>query len=314
MERFMRNMGLGQLPRDLQGGGTQSDTPMVDTAEQVYISSLSLLKMLKHGRAGVPMEVMGLMLGEFIDDYTVRVIDVFAMPQSGTGVSVEAVDPVFQAKMLDMLKQTGRPEMVVGWYHSHPGFGCWLSGVDINTQQSFEALTERTVAVVVDPVQSVKGKVVIDAFRLINPNLFVLGQEARQTTSNLGHLTKPSIQALIHGLNRHYYSISINYRKNELEQKMLLNLHKKSWMDGLTIQDFNQHSEQNTNVVKQMLDLSKNYIKSLEEEENMTPEQLAIRNVGKQDPKRHLEENVDDLMTTNIVQCLAAMMSLVVFK
>jgi 26S proteasome regulatory subunit N11 len=73
------------------------------------------------------------------------------------GVSVEAVDPVFQAKMLDMLRQTGRPEMVVGWYHSHPGFGCWLSGVDINTQQSFEALSERAVAVVVDPIQSVKG-------------------------------------------------------------------------------------------------------------------------------------------------------------
>lgn len=51
---------------------------------------------------------MGLMLGEFVDDYTVRVVDVFAMPQSGTGVSVEAVDPVFQTNMLDMLKQTGR--------------------------------------------------------------------------------------------------------------------------------------------------------------------------------------------------------------
>jgi len=44
--------------------------------------------MLKHGRAGVPMEVMGLMLGEFVDDYTVRVIDVFAMPQSGTVCSL----------------------------------------------------------------------------------------------------------------------------------------------------------------------------------------------------------------------------------
>ena len=33
------------------------------------------------GRAGVPMEVMGLMLGDFVDEYTVRVIDVFAMPQ-----------------------------------------------------------------------------------------------------------------------------------------------------------------------------------------------------------------------------------------
>lgn len=81
---------------------------MIDNSETVYISSLALLKMLRHGRAGVPMEVMGLMLGEFVDDFTVRVVDVFAMPQSGTGVSVEAVDPVFQMKMMDMLRQTGR--------------------------------------------------------------------------------------------------------------------------------------------------------------------------------------------------------------
>lgn len=55
------------------------------------------------------------------------------------------MDPVFQTNMLEMLKQTGRPEMVVGWYHSHPGFGCWLSGVDMNTQQSFEQLNPRAV-------------------------------------------------------------------------------------------------------------------------------------------------------------------------
>lgn len=33
--------------------------------------------MLKHGRAGVPLEVMGLMLGEFVDEFTVRVIGQF---------------------------------------------------------------------------------------------------------------------------------------------------------------------------------------------------------------------------------------------
>ena len=49
--------------------------------------------------------------------------------------------------------------MVVGWYHSHPGFGCWFSGTDVNTQQSFEQLNPRAVGVVVDPIQSVKGKV-----------------------------------------------------------------------------------------------------------------------------------------------------------
>ncbi|PIC43680.1 hypothetical protein B9Z55_004327 [Caenorhabditis nigoni] len=398
MERFLRLGGLGDNLS--QFGAAPQDSNQVDTSETVYISSLALLKMLKHGRAGVPMEVMGLMLGEFVDDYIVNVIDVFAMPQSGAGVSVEAVDPVFQAKMLDMLKQTGRPEMVVGWYHSHPGFGCWLSGVDINTQQSFEALSERAVAVVVDPIQSVKGKVVIDAFRTINPQSMALNQEPRQTTSNLGHLQKPSIQrsaagsgrcrpspdrirgggqwscgigrereddqqvlenaeegareviprgnqegpvhgivthpdgeetsipasvladqfgmaglvtylrtvdpkvmeelglrfseenhdrrraiwvickslsfrnhnfqALIHGLNRHYYSIPIAYRTHDLEQKMLLNLNKLSWMDAVSVENYTKCGEKNKDHLKAMLKLAKNYKKALEDEKNMT--------------------------------------------
>ena len=311
MDRIQR---LFQAQAQAQGGGgPAADAPVVDTAELVYISSMALLKMLKHGRTGVPMEVMGLMLGEFVDDYTVKCVDVFAMPQSGTGVSVEAVDPVFQTKMLDMLKQTGRPEMVVGWYHSHPGFGCWLSGVDINTQQSFEALNPRAVAVVVDPVQSVKGKVVIDCFRLINPQLLMLGHEPRQTTSNVGHLKKPSIQALIHGLNRHYYSMVIDYRKNELEEQMLTNLYKKTWAEGLRTKRFEDHAKANDKVVKNMLQLTKDYNERVKEEEGKTPEEVLVANVGKIDPKRHLENDLNDLMASNIVQCLGTMLSTVVF-
>lgn len=307
IQRLFTGMGGGG------GAGPAGDTPQVDTAEMVYISSLALLKMLKHGRAGVPMEVMGLMLGEFVDDYTVRVVDVFAMPQSGTGVSVEAVDPVFQTKMLDMLKQVGRPEMVVGWYHSHPGFGCWLSGVDINTQQSFEALNQRAVAVVVDPVQSVKGKVVIDAFRLISPQTMMLGQEPRQTTSNLGHLNKPSIQALIHGLNRHYYSIAINYRKNELEERMLLNLNKKAWTNGLSLQNFQSHTESNEKVVKELKQLADRYDKAVIEEQELAAEKRLVANVGKMDAKKHLGSNITQLMGNNIIQCMGTMLNTIVF-
>lgn len=73
--------------------------------------------------------------------------------------------------------------------------------------------------------------------------------------------TMHCFQALIHGLNRHYYSISINYRKNELEQKMLLNLHKKSWMDGLMLADYSEHSKLNETTVRDMLDLARNYNK-----------------------------------------------------
>lgn len=297
--------------RLLQQGGLSmsnppgTDSPIVDNSETIYISSLALLKMLKHGRAGVPMEVMGLMLGEFVDDFTVHVVDVFAMPQSGTGVSVEAVDDVFQTRMMEMLKQTGRDEMVVGWYHSHPGFGCWLSSVDINTQQSFEQLNQRAVAVVIDPIQSVKGKVVIDAFRLINTTSVMMGQEPRQTTSNIGHLNKPSIQSLIHGLNRHYYSIACNYKKTPLEEQMLLNLHKKDWSSGLKIGDYCQHDQGNLESVKQMVKLAEHYTQRVKEEKELSDDQLKTRYVGKQDPKKHLEENVNNRMEENIVSLLA---------
>jgi len=269
LRKILQMSGMGQPP-------SGQDVEVVDTAETIQISSLALLKMLKHGRAGVPMEVMGLMLGTFIDDYTVRVIDVFAMPQSGTGVSVEAVDPVFQSNMLELLKQTGRPETVVGWYHSHPGFGCWLSSVDVNTQQSFEQLNKRAVAVVVDPIQSVKGKVVIDAFRTINPQLTqILKQEPRITTSNVGHLNRPSVQALMHGLDRSYYSIAINYRKNELEETMLLNLHKSKWTEGLHILDFNEHTNQNKKSIESLVSFTKDYKKSIDDEEKMSKEKIS---------------------------------------
>lgn len=285
-------------------GAGMGDMPVADNSETIHISSLALLKMLKHGRAGVPMEVMGLMLGDFVDDYTVRVVDVFAMPQSGTGVSVEAIDEAYQAAMMEMLKQTGRSESVVGWYHSHPGFGCWLSNVDIGTQQAFERLNNRAVAVVVDPIQSVRGKVVIDAFRLIDAGSAAAGIEPRQSTSNIGQLHKPSIQALIHGLNRHYYSIAIDYRKNELEEKMLLNLHKKQWSHGMTLNSFNSHCSSNQTSVNKMLKLAEDYTKSVQDEQKLTADELKTRHVGKQDPKRHLESTVEEVMANNIVQTL----------
>ena len=37
------------------------------------------------------------------------------------------------SRMLHQI-QVGRMENAIGWYHSHPGYGCWLSGIDVSTQ------------------------------------------------------------------------------------------------------------------------------------------------------------------------------------
>lgn len=44
-------------------------------------------------------------------------------------------------------------------------------------------------------------------------------------------------------------------------RQMLLNLHKKSWMEGLTLQDYSEHCKLNETIVKEMLELAKNYNK-----------------------------------------------------
>lgn len=46
-------------------------------------------------------------------------------------------------------KEVNRPENVIGWYHSHPGYGCWLSGIDVDTQMQNQQYQDPFVAIVV---------------------------------------------------------------------------------------------------------------------------------------------------------------------
>jgi COP9 signalosome complex subunit 5 len=37
--------------------------------------------------------------------------------------------------MINYSENMKRLENVLGWYHSHPGYGGWLSGIDVGTQR-----------------------------------------------------------------------------------------------------------------------------------------------------------------------------------
>ncbi len=68
---------------------------------------------------------------------------------------------------IDKIKEEYYPkEKIVGWYHTHPGFGIFLSGYDLFIQKNFFHLPFQ-VAYVVDPVKkmdrffgNVEGKIV----------------------------------------------------------------------------------------------------------------------------------------------------------
>jgi 26S proteasome regulatory subunit N11 len=66
-------------------------------------------------------------------------------------------------------------------------------------------------------------------------------------------------------------------------------------------------------MLSDMARLSKDYHERVKEEEGRTQEEVEVLNVGKVDPRRHLESDVNDLMSSSIIQCLGTMIDTVVF-
>lgn len=105
----------------------------------------------------------------------------------------------------------------------------------------------------------------------------------------------------------------IDYRKNKLEEQMLTNLYKKTWIVGLKTLNFGKHASRNHKIIARMVHHSQAYNFRVREEEGKTAEESLIANVGKLDPKRHLESGLSDLMAGNILQVLAIMLATLVF-
>ncbi|KAF5196159.1 Cop9 signalosome complex subunit [Thalictrum thalictroides] len=212
----------------------QKDKPWTNDPhyfKRVRISALALLKMVVHARSGGTIEVMGLMQGK-TDGDAIIVMDAFALPVEGTETRVNAQADAYEY-MVDYSqtnKQAGRLENVVGWYHSHPGYGCWLSGIDVSTQMLNQQFQEPFLAVVIDPTRTVSaGKVEIGAFRTY-PDGYKPPDDpvSEYQTIPLNKIEDFGVHC------RQYYSLDITYFKSALDCRLLDLLWNKYWVNTLS--------------------------------------------------------------------------------
>ncbi|KAL2633314.1 hypothetical protein R1flu_004793 [Riccia fluitans] len=199
--------------------------------KNVKISALALLKMVVHARSGGTIEVMGLMQGK-TDGDTIIIMDAFALPVEGTETRVNAQADAYEymVQYAQTNKQVGRLENVVGWYHSHPGYGCWLSGIDVSTQMLNQQYQEPFLAVVIDPTRTVSaGKVEIGAFRTY-PQGYKPPDEPPSE-----YQTIPLNKIEDFGVHyKQYYSLDITYFKSSLDSHLLDLLWNKYWVNTLS--------------------------------------------------------------------------------
>lgn len=297
-----------------------ADEPTPDDSETVLVSALSIIKMLPHCKSGIPLEVMGLMLGNFVDSYTVRVVDSFACPQKGSVVNVEAVDPAYQKDMMELLEQVGRPEYQVGWYHSHPGYYCYLSYEDQMTQKSFEAQTQdsKAIAVVIDPKHSVRGKVDWDAFRNIPDQFALTGSEYRGTSSNIGLLHQPTRQQLVHNLGKTYYHIPIRTTQTEGEQRMLHKIARKAaWRTAVELPNFVERRKSTIESVRNVAQLTQQYAQwicdGIDEQDVFVDESAKKNAKVTVNPAIGLKTEAAALVVHNIDEMLSMMLVATIF-
>ncbi|PRW58194.1 COP9 signalosome complex subunit 5b-like [Chlorella sorokiniana] len=199
--------------------------------KRVRISALALLKMAMHAKSGGNIEVMGVMQGK-IQGNEFIVVDTFALPVEGTETRVNAGAEAYEymVDFLETTKASGRFENLVGWYHSHPGYGCWLSGIDVGTQMTNQKYQEPFLAIVVDPHRTVAaGKVEIGAFRTF-PEGYKPPEEGPSE-----YQTIPLDKIEDFGVHcKQYYSLDISFFKSSLDSHLLDLLWNKYWVSALS--------------------------------------------------------------------------------
>ena len=194
---------------------------------------------------------MGLMQGKIAGD-TFIVTDAFRLPVEGTETRVNAQDEAneYMVGYLEACRNQGKLENAVGWYHSHPGYGCWLSGIDVNTQATQQMFSDPFLAVVIDPDRTISaGKVEIGAFR-------TYPEDYKPATSGAddGYQTIPSGKIEDFGAHANrYYSLEVSHYKSSLDAHMLELLWNKYWVQTLSQSPLFTNREYSS---KQMLDLS----------------------------------------------------------
>ncbi|EJS44440.1 rri1p [Saccharomyces arboricola H-6] len=149
---------------------------------RVLISKLSCEKISNYAIRGGNIEIMGVLMGFTLQD-NIIIMDCFNLPVVGTETRVNAqlesyeymvqyIDEMYNDNDdndEDVRDRKGVQLNVVGWFHSHPGYDCWLSNIDIQTQDLNQRFQDPYVAIVVDPLRSLEdGTLRIGAFRTVN--------------------------------------------------------------------------------------------------------------------------------------------------
>lgn len=117
---------------------------------QIFPGVLSLI-LTRSARAG-RTEIGGFLIGR-VQNEDVFVTGATFPRQVGTPTHV-VINNIEMANLAEELAERGTGEVIIGWWHTHPGLSAsFMSGTDTATQRRYQAFYPEAIAIVVDPVK-----------------------------------------------------------------------------------------------------------------------------------------------------------------
>ena len=201
--------------------------------KKVYISTLAAMKIVDHSIRGGKFEICGYLMG-FAYEGIFFVLDAVEMPIIGTDSRVEIAGQmgdkanVYSMNYLELMEKVGRGHKYVGWYHSHPGFGCWLSGIDCNTQKYMQNMNKTWFALVVDPYRTKSNKKIdFGCFRMYN------NENTNRRIQEFDSI--PLNRADEFGIHQSkYYRMPHYFFQSGYESNIVKLMYKNYWVDTLS--------------------------------------------------------------------------------
>ena len=96
-----------------------------------------------------PYERIGLLIGSFLEDGLW--VNEIVMGGDGDSETSCVLSASKLAKVADDIVKGRLDGRIVGWYHSHPGYGIFMSETDLTTHGKLLQFSPFVVALVVDP-------------------------------------------------------------------------------------------------------------------------------------------------------------------
>ncbi|MHA1801241.1 MAG: Mov34/MPN/PAD-1 family protein [Candidatus Heimdallarchaeaceae archaeon] len=131
--------------------------------DSITVPKQMIIQMTEYSLKVIPKEAIGLLAGREIRKNEL-ILNKVVYVTSGDEVSVSFADEDFEA----FDKILHQDSYCIGWWHSHPGYGLFLSQTDIHTQiYSFQLHNEKAVALVLDPTTLENGVAAFKCFQVV---------------------------------------------------------------------------------------------------------------------------------------------------